>query len=434
MCDTIVVVKAGAGSPVWFAKNSDREPGEAQTVEHIEAMPAQGSVLRATWVSIPEAAPAFEVVLSRPAWMWGAEMGVNEHGVAIGNEAVFTKLAVAERALTGMDLLRIALERSCTADDALERMTGLIARYGQGGRCGFRSAGFRYHNAFIIADRTGAWLLETADRFWAAVRVRGVRTTSNVLTIEEAPDLLGPGTLDEARRRGWWNGKGAFSFRSAFGRGAMGLLAGGDVRRACSFAALSAGDDGAGTDLLRCVSALREHNGRDPQAGWRMEAPCAHASPLPTRTAGQTTGSLVASLGPGAPEVWATGTSAPCLSVFKRVVLAKGQMTLGPPPRAEGHDEESLWWRHERLHRAVMLRDYGAAKVRFERERAAVERAAWEGTGGNAREASEHWEAHRGLVREWTRAVEEAPRAGARGLSDRARQWFWARESRRDGL
>lgn len=51
-----------------------------------------------------------QVVLSKPAWMWGAEMGVNECGVAIGNEAVWNRLSDSDfdsvKRLLGMDLLR----------------------------------------------------------------------------------------------------------------------------------------------------------------------------------------------------------------------------------------------------------------------------------------------------------------------------------------
>lgn len=51
------------------------------------------------------------VILSKPAWMWGAEMGANDAGVVIGNEAVFTKLETSEdieEKLLGMDLVRLA--------------------------------------------------------------------------------------------------------------------------------------------------------------------------------------------------------------------------------------------------------------------------------------------------------------------------------------
>ncbi len=49
-------------------------------------------------------------MLSKPSWMWGAEMGANEHGVVVGNEAVWTTLndpyTDSQERLLGMDLLR----------------------------------------------------------------------------------------------------------------------------------------------------------------------------------------------------------------------------------------------------------------------------------------------------------------------------------------
>ena len=70
------------------------------------------------------------MVLSKPAWMWGAEMGANEHGVAIGNEAVWNRLSDpvydAVPRLLGMDLLRLGLERGRTAYEALQVITTLL--------------------------------------------------------------------------------------------------------------------------------------------------------------------------------------------------------------------------------------------------------------------------------------------------------------------
>ncbi len=68
-----------------------------------------------TYISVPQAGAngggrTLDCVLSKPAWMWGAEMGVNAAGVAVGNEAVWDRLSDEEFDLTprllGMDLLR----------------------------------------------------------------------------------------------------------------------------------------------------------------------------------------------------------------------------------------------------------------------------------------------------------------------------------------
>lgn len=419
MCDTMVVV---GPDRVWLAKNSDREPGEAQAVEHHpRRRHPPGARLRATYLELDEVAETHELVISRPAWMWGAEMGMNEHGLAIGNEAVFTRVPVAETGLTGMDLLRLALERCRTADDALELVTALLARHGQGGGAGFRNRGFRYHNAFVIADPSGAWLLETAGPYWAAERVRGARTTSNVLTIGRHADRVGPGTADAARQMGHLKRGEDLDFRAAFGDVAMAVLSGGDVRRACTLACLS-----GSVDLPALMRTLRDHGGRPPSAGWRMTAPCAHASWLPTRGAGQTTGSMIAELRPGAPRAWLTGTSAPCLSVFKPVPLGRGPVDVGPAPRAEGYDDASLFWRSERLHRAV-LRDDAPRRASFEQARQALEARA---LSAEPAEASDVWRAHREATSDWARrALATPPRRRARPFD-----LFWRVQSFRDGV
>src|SRR5512137_2047010 len=116
MCDTIVSTpKASAHGVMILAKNSDREPNEAQNITFIPArIHASRSMVCCTNIEIPQAEKTFACILSRPFWMFGGEMGVNEHSVAIGNEAVFTKEPYHKKndALLGMDILRLALERA----------------------------------------------------------------------------------------------------------------------------------------------------------------------------------------------------------------------------------------------------------------------------------------------------------------------------------
>jgi dipeptidase len=424
MCDTFVVVSPEA---VWLAKNSDREPGEAQGVEHLPRARHSSATLRTTHVTIDQASETFEVVLSRPSWMWGAEMGANEHGVAIGNEAIFTRVPVERGGLLGMDLLRIALERSRTADDALERITWMLARHGQGGRAGFRDRRFTYHNAFMIADARGGWLLETAGRFWAALRVeRGARTTSNVLTIGADYTRLGPGTIEGARSLGFLARGETFDFRRCFAQPLMSWLSGGDIRRACT--ARVVGDGAHPTSLETIARALRDHAGHTPAEGARIVMPCAHASWLPTRGAGQTTGTMASRLTPSGSTHFFTGTSAPCLSVLKQVPLGGAVVDTGPAPSVAGYDGASLFWRAERLHR-VVLRDYDARRATFEDERRSLEARAIAGAP-TADGASAIWSEHRERVVEWNaRASASAPVRASRVFDA-----WWRIQSRRDGV
>jgi hypothetical protein len=108
-------------------------------------------MVKCTYIEIPDVDESHATLLSQPFWIWGAEMGTNEHGVTIGNEAVFTREPYERQpGLIGMDLLRLALERAATAKDAVSVITTLLEKYGQGGGCGHEDKKFTYHNSFIV--------------------------------------------------------------------------------------------------------------------------------------------------------------------------------------------------------------------------------------------------------------------------------------------
>lgn len=188
MCDVLVALPPATGAATLFAKNSDRPPAERQLVHWSPARRDAGSVA-ATHIEIAaHPADTLACVLSRPAWGWGAEHGVNEAGVAIGNTTVYTTLDPRGTAtgLTGMDLVRLALERAATAADAVDVITSLIEQYGQGGSGhdpALVPAGRPYWNAFLVADCVTAFVIDTSGRDWAVEQVADVRAISNRTTI-----------------------------------------------------------------------------------------------------------------------------------------------------------------------------------------------------------------------------------------------------------
>jgi hypothetical protein len=136
----------------------------------------------------------------------------------------------------------------------------------------------------------------------------------------------------------------------------------------------------------------------------------------------QTTASWVADLRRGGRH-WTTATAAPCTGLFKPVRLDE-PVDLGPAPVDVADD--SLWWRHERLHRRA-VRDPVALYPLFTVEREATE-LAWLADPPSGAEAFA--EADR-LLERWTAQV------SAHSGDDRRPPWtrrYWRIRDERSHL
>lgn len=346
MCDTMCATPRYTGGDMLFAKNSDRSPNEPHLVVCVPAADHPvGSMVKLTYVTIPQAAHTLEALLCKPSWTWGAEMGVNEAGLAIGNEAVFTRAKRGPDALLGMDLLRLALERRETAKSAIELMTVLLERYGQGGNCGF-DHDFRYDNGFLIADPDEAYVMETSGRRWAAERVDGFRAISNRLTVRTAHTMRGG--VEEG-----------YDFAKRLTEPLFTRFSGSKLRLAssCSLAPRTP----AGM-----MAALRAHDPRDAEKLFprgSVRSVCMHAGGV---IGDHTTGSLVVKLRRGQPiTLWITGASTPCLSAFKPVFFG---VDSGAPVFADEADAKRYWLERETVHRGVLAGQVDVKGLRVKRD------------------------------------------------------------------
>ena len=310
MCDTFVALPdATQNGDVIFGKNSDRPQGEIQDVVVIPAKKySSNELVQCTYITIEQVEQTFAVILSKPRWMWGAEMGANECGVVVGNEAVWTVEPYKSTGLLGMDLVRLALERGETALSALNVITSLLEQYGQGGNCAEDFA-MNYHNSFILADSQEAWVLETAGAYWVAERIQnGTRSISNNLSIRNSGDIRHPYMIQYAVSQGWCNGEDDFDFAQIFSEvGVSDELSPysreGRVRQLCQ---LNAGK----FSFLTAQSILREHQGNI----------CMHGD-------FESAGSQISSLSAKGCEHWFIEKPYPCQQEYKRKEFIRAVLT-----------------------------------------------------------------------------------------------------------
>lgn len=326
MCDTMWKQTTDG---IIFAKNSDRACNEPNLTVFFEGGKREEKQVKCTYISIPQVSSVNSVLLVKPSWMWGAEMGINDKWVTIGNEAVFTKSkGKKEEKLLGMDMLRLALERSDSAKSALSVIIGLLTKYGQGGNCGYGKS-FYYDNSFLITDAAEGYILETAGTDYTVTKLKDAGNISNRLTAGEFFDV---------------NSEPVFTYFSGSAQ---------REKKACE-------DISRAQSLSDAFAAMRSHVCGDKKLFTKgsVKSVCMHQSLLGDHT----TGSMAVRYGK-TPSIWITGSSAPCLSVFKPVIF--GQSI---PPVFFAEDESLEYWKtREYLNRAIFC---GHIDAKAHREKA----------------------------------------------------------------
>lgn len=363
MCDTMIALGGLTQSGrVTFAKNSDREPNEAQYLTQVAAADhAPGSMVRCTYVEIPQVSHTYAVIGSRPWWIWGFEHGLNEKGVVIGNEAVWSRLpASQEPGLLGMDILRLTLERAASADEGLEVLTRLLETHGQGGNASFAGKSF-YHNSFIIADSDGGWVVQTAGRHWVAKRISGWASISNVYSIGSDYDRISADAIRFATEQGWYDpaANEPFDFAAVYADLTIPIIRHCQNRFRLSQTGMGGLARQGSISLQQIFGLLRTHGENDANPAWRPGTDgagylCMHATD-PARF--ETAASMVVELPRKGTDdeirCWVSLAS-PCLSAFVPFWFADG-VPLGYAQPAPG--SRDLWWNQERLQRLIE-RDY----------------------------------------------------------------------------
>ena len=344
MCDTLVALgNSTKDGSVIFGKNSDRPWDEVQLITYSPELTfSKGEEVKCTYVSIPQVSETVAVILSQPWWMWGAEMGANEYGVVIGNEAIYTNEPIRDIGLLGMDLLRLGLERGKTARESLNIITSLLENYGQGGGCAYNDPSWVYHNSFIIADPKEAYVLETADEWWVAERVGEVRSISNSISIKGQGDIRRDGIIQYAIEKNYCKDDKDFDFAMTFSGLPTSSIPSPYSREGKSNILLNENIGKITPKLM--MDFLREH-----QAGI-----CMHGG-------FESTGSQVSHLMKEKKSLhWFTGTTLPCVSIYKPYAFPiEGQKFYNSGPYSM-IDPDWFWCKHtlsKPINRKIDLRN-----------------------------------------------------------------------------
>jgi secernin len=319
----VALGQATVDGHTYFAQNSGQPAGQSQALcltPRRQFTP--GEKLRTQHLEIDQAREVHAVLGSRARGMWGYTHGMNSRGVAAGCLALPAALSASRPGLLGSDLVRLMLERSSSARQAVDLLIDLVKQHGHGCYPGC-SPELAHDSGLLIADPVEAYAVETAGAHWVYQEIKEVRAVSNVRVVHQDWDRISCGLASYAIERGWWPEDGSkLDFAAVLSRE--------DTRQAASMRRW-----GRGTLLLQ------EQNGHIDGALFRRllcdhaegssatvpflkhtantESICSH----PRGPASTTVASMIAELSPEPTHVahaWCA-FGVPCASVFFPVFL-----------------------------------------------------------------------------------------------------------------
>lgn len=348
MCDTIVALKNSTSTgSVLLAKSADTEVNEAeQVVKYSRKKYNEGTFARTTHIKIPQAKLTYEVILGRSFWAWGSELGANEIGVSVGNEAAFSNQKNEKDGVCCLDLCRLVVERSKSAKNAAEIIGSLVEEYGQGGNCQMMG-NYAFDTGLLVADANEAYVINCAGKNWAAKKVDDIFAISNRYQIKDDWDLS---SLQNE------NGKKE-NFNELFENTELSENVCASVRENRAFKILekNKGKISLNTmaDIMRDVGEDSENYEPD-KAELKQNLVCMHAKPHPDAF-WHATGAMITDSNEDGIIVWMTGSAANDLSIFKPLffnIPLPNQLNFLP---RGVYDNKSYWWKHEKLHRRAII-------------------------------------------------------------------------------
>src|SRR5437588_6688106 len=125
--------RATVDGQTLFGQNSNRAARKGQPLRRTPGRSfAAGEKIRTQYLELPQARQTYTVLGSQPAGLWGYDHGLNEYQVAVGCTPLAPTFSAAAPGLLGTDLVRLLLERSHSARQAVDLLCDCIERHGQG--------------------------------------------------------------------------------------------------------------------------------------------------------------------------------------------------------------------------------------------------------------------------------------------------------------